>query len=169
MNKSKRIKIRPSNKEKTLQEVIILSRLRRALQADGSLLQRREEVYAERLYDFLLTAPTIKIPEAFALLSEEERFEKPSLEDAVTWFRKKYPQEALPLVRKLRRPSKTLKTIVQYGLKKRKDFSNFKYINVISEYLRIPLEDAFTVWESIYVPYNERSDARSRLVKKVVS
>jgi len=130
----------------------------------------REGRTIARIGGYLTTAEQEQLPEVYSRLSNHEiideassataiitsklgRKSKISQTDAVNWFIENYPKWSLPLQKKLKevRPPRN-RTILAYGLKDGRDFSDEYYIEVIKTIANLPEAQAKIFYENLIKP-----------------
>ena len=167
--KKEEIDIKSLNAKDTLEEAVACSRLGRAMASYGAILTGREKGSAELVY-YLLKARR-KFSEDWpvrAQISKIKKVKKPSPSEAINWFAENYPEQAQPLLKKLKGKYNKTETSVLYGLSEGKNLSNKYYINSLKTFLEIPENEAAILYHGILKPAMIRQEEKKGLTGLVI-
>jgi len=157
------------NFKEVLEEAVACSRLGRQLASFGAMMTGREKQDAKYVYLMLKAGREFpKRTPAIASISTDVKKKKFGYERAVKWFAENYPQEAQPLLAKLKEFYDERETSVIYGLERGKNLPDDFYIKVIVEILGIPQQDAAVMYHGTLKPYLERISEEEGLVRLVM-
>jgi len=148
---------------------VACSRLGRIIASYGATLTGREKQDANFVY--LLLKAQRDLPDrtpATAAISTDKKKKKYGYEKAVKWFAENHPKEAEALLAKIKEEYDGTETAVMYGVHSGKDLGDDYYIEVLTDILKIPQQDAAVMYHGTIKPQIQRMKEEEGLVKLVV-
>ncbi len=147
---------------------VACSREGRTVASIGGYLTRTEQEQIVEIYSRLTNNEVIRedSPVTAVITSKMGRKSTISQSDAINWFIEGYPKWSLPLQKKLKetRPPRT-KTILAYGLREGRDFSDDYYVQVIRDVANLPEAQAKVFFEHLIKPQLAELEELSGLVE----
>lgn len=169
VNKKKEINIDALDFKLLLEEATGCSRLGRTIASYGAVLTGREKQNANLIY--LLLKAGRPLPErtpTTAEITSEKKDQKYTYAQAVKWFVEKYPKEAEPLLKKLKKEYDKIEKSVKYGIQQGKDLPDEYYIKILTDILQIPQHEAGVMYHGVIKPQFKRLKEEEGLVKLVI-
>ena len=147
---------------------VACSREGRTVASIGGYLTRTEQEQIVEIYSRLTNKEIIMedSPVTAIITSKVGRKGTITQADAINWFIEKYPKWSIPLQKKLKetRPPRT-KTILAYGLKEGRDFSDDYYVQVVRDVANLPEIQAKAFFEQLIRPQLAKLEELSGLVE----
>ena len=169
MAKSKIDDLRKLNLNSLLEETLACGRIGRTLASYGSILTAREKQGVKLIYLLLKSGESLsKRTPATAKISEDTISKKYDYANAVKWFAEIYPEQAKPLLAKLKEKYEKNETSVMYGPLEGKDLKESYYIDIISNLLNINNREASFLYRKIILPELKKTEEEKGLLKVVM-
>lgn len=153
---------------KTLELAVACARQGRTIASIGAYLTSAEQEQIPEVYSRLVNNEKIEegSPATALITSKVGRKSKVSQSDAIDWFIQEYPKWSLPLQKKFKeeRPPRT-RTMLAYGLRDGRDFSDDYYVGVIIKVTNLPETQARVFYEQIIKPQLARLEELSGLIE----
>jgi len=154
-----------------LELAVACAREGRTIASIGAYLTSAEQEQIPEIYSRLVNKEVVNedSPVLGIITSKVGRKGKISQSEAIDWFIEKYPKWSLPLQKKLKETKfpKT-KTILAYGLREGRDFSDEFYIKVITEVANLPEGQAQNLYTILIKPQLVKLEELSGLIETEV-
>jgi hypothetical protein len=149
--------------------LVIASRLGRALASHGAKLTNYEKVASELAYYSLRANKTIGVRAPSTIEMTDAKLDKKyTPKEAIQWFADNFPKEAQPLLNRVNETHDQREKGLNYGLKPGRDYSDEQYISVLTEIADIPNRQAKWLYLRVLKPLLQAEREKEGLVAKTI-